>query len=152
MLSSRSEEVDPSKEQTSSSQVEVNRATGGWLTGAMSSAGRSNTVHMVAELAPAFAVAVRLPVVGGVPAIRLAPGSVSSVPILPPPEPVVVARTVSSFGSDHRVVALFLSDQYDTRQAPEVEFDATGVVCAVVLPDSGAPVIETRGCSVSRPR
>src|SRR5687767_1639929 len=129
MLSSRSEEVDASKEQTSAAQLEVNRATGGWLTTGKSSTGRSNRVQLVAELAPALAVAVRPPVIAGEPAIRPAPGSVSSVPILPPPEPTVVARTVSPSGSLHRVVALFLSDQYDTRQAPVVEFDTTGVVC-----------------------
>src|SRR4051812_43738546 len=152
MLSSRSEEVEPSKEQSSSEHFDVNRAVGGWLTAGTPSAGRSNSVQLVAELAPAFAVAVRLPVVGGEPAIMPAPGSVSSVPIRPPPEPVVVARAVSPSGADHRVVALFLSDQYDTRQPPVVEFDAMGVVCAFELPGSGSPVIETSGASVSRPR
>ena len=48
-----------------------------------------------------------------------------------------MARTFSPAGADQRVVALFLSDQYDTRQAPVVEFATTGVVCDAELPGSG---------------
>jgi hypothetical protein len=99
-----------------------------------------------------LAVAVSPPVVGGVDAVRLAPGSVSRDPTLPPPEPTVVVRTFSPVGADHRVVALFLSDQYDTRQAPVVEFDTTGVVCEVELPGSETPEILTSGFCGSTPR
>jgi hypothetical protein len=109
-------------------------------------------VHIVAVLALALAVAVSPPVVAGSPAVSPEAGSLSSVPIRPLPDPAVVARTVSPDGAVHPVVALFLSDQYDTRQAPFVVLGTRGVVCAAVVPGSPAPVTETRGAPGSTPR
>ena len=75
----------------------------------------------------------------GEPAVSAALESVSRLLTRPPPEPTVVARVCSPAGAVHVVVALFLSDQYDSRQAPSVPLATDGEMCAVVLPGSPAP-------------
>ena len=106
-------------------------------------------VHIVAVLDAALALAIRPPVLAGVPAVSGAPESVSSPLTRPPPEPTVVARVDLPGGRVQAVVSLFLSDQYDTRHAPSVSLATVGVVWAVVvLPGSGAPV--TRDDRVGR--
>ena len=49
-------------------------------------------------------------------------------------------------------MALFLSDQYDTRQAPLVALATDGVVCEVLLPGSAAPTMLATGLVASVPR
>ena len=153
MPSSGSVESVASNVHVSPVQVRFMTAVGGWFGGGVASpAGRRRTVHMVAVLALELAFAVRPPVLAGVPAVSAAGRSVSRVPTRPPPEPNVVARVVSPAGAVQPVVALLLSDQYDTRQAPSVLLGTSGVVCEAVLPGSPAPVIETRGLTGSAPR
>src|SRR4051794_25177250 len=152
MPSSGSVEPLASKAQVSPSQVRVKLAVGGWLAGGVSLTGRSRTVHVVAVLALELERAARPPVVAGLPAVRADGRSVSRVPTRPLPEPNVVARTVSPAGAVQEVVAPFLSDQYETRQAPVVVLGTTGEVCVVVLPGSAAPLIDTRGLAGSTPR
>ena len=153
MPSSGSVEPVASNVQVSPVQVRLMTAVGGWFVGGVvSPAGRNRMVHMVAALALALAFAVRPPVLAGVPAVSAEGRSVSSVPTRPPPEPNVVARVVSPAGEVQPVVALLLSDQYETRQAPSVVLGTSGEVCEAVLPGSPAPVIETNGLAGSAPR
>ena len=75
MLSSASVEPEPSKVHVRFSQVVENRATGGSLVGGASAAGRSRIVHIAVAVARASAVAVKPPVLAGVPAVSAAPRS-----------------------------------------------------------------------------
>jgi hypothetical protein len=64
----------------------------------------------------------------------------------------VIARTVSPSGAVQLVVALFMSDQKDTRQAPSTELLTLGLMCDAVLPGSGRPTIVATGALASAPR
>src|SRR3954447_2207510 len=111
-------------------------------------AGRSSKVQPVALLVVASAVAVSPP---WRPESSSRPLSVSRVPMRPLPEPVDVARTVSPGGASQAVVALPLSDQYDTRDAPTALL-TSGVLCVASTFGSTEEATAATGSVGSVPR